>query len=224
MKSAATQLPSSADIVIVGGGIQGLALAYNLAELRVGRIIVVDAGYFQGGASGRNGTLVRGGFMSDAWTALFALANRRWIELSGRLKRNVMYSRRGYLMVAERAETAGRFDSALTTHTAHGVRSRRVTRRELRNLAPALDAQRVEDAVYFPEGGVCPHHAAMFSYLEACRERGIEIHYTTAVSAILHNGSRAEGVVAGGREIRASSVVIAAGASSERRRRPSCGR
>jgi sarcosine oxidase, subunit beta len=90
MKHVATQLPSSADIVIVGGGIQGLALAYNLSELGVGRIVVVDAGYFQGGASGRNGTLIRGGFMSDAWTALFALANRRWIELSRRLKRNVM--------------------------------------------------------------------------------------------------------------------------------------
>ena len=214
MKHVATQLPSSADIVIAGGGIQGLALAYNLSELGAGRIIVVDAGYFQGGASGRNGTLVRGGFMSDAWTALFALANRRWIELSRRLKRNVMYSRRGYLMVAERAETAGRFDSALTTHRAHGVRSRRITRRELRKLAPALDAERVEDAVYFPDGGICPHHAAMHSYLEVCRERGIGIYYTTPVSAILHNGSRVEGVVAGGREIRASSVVIAAGASS----------
>ena len=50
MKHVATQPPSSADIVIVGGGIQGLALAYNLSELGAGRIIVVDAGYFQGRA------------------------------------------------------------------------------------------------------------------------------------------------------------------------------
>lgn len=214
MKHLATKLPSSADVVIAGGGIQGLALAYNLSELGAGRIVVADAGYFQGGASGRNGTLVRGGFMSDAWTALFALANRRWIELSRRLKRNVMYSRRGYLMVAERAETAASFDSALKTHATHAVRSRRLTRRELRKLAPALDAERVEDAVYFPEGGVCPHHAVMHSYLEVCQERGIEIHYTTPVSAIVHNGSRVEGVVADDREIRASSVVIAAGAAS----------
>src|SRR5580704_3020725 len=116
MRHMATQLPSSADIVIAGGGIQGLALAYNLSELGAGRIIVVDAGYFQGGASGRNGTLVRGGFMSDAWTALFALANRRWIELSKRLERNVMYSRRGYLMVAEKPQTAAGFEQALLMH------------------------------------------------------------------------------------------------------------
>ena len=214
MKGQAAPLPHSVDIAIVGGGIQGLALAYHLSEIGAGRLIVLDAGYFQGGASGRNGTLVRGGFMSDAWTALFSLANRRWIELSKRLERNVMYSRRGYLMVAECAATASRFDSALGTHAAHGVRSRRITRRELRKLAPALDAERVEEAVYLPDGGVCPHHAVMQSYLEVCRERGIEIHYATPVSAILHNGSRVEGVVACGREIRSSSVVIAAGAAS----------
>lgn len=204
----------AADVVIIGGGIQGLALAFHLSILGAGRIIVIDAGYFQGGASGRNGTLVRGGFMSDAWTALFALANRRWIQLSKRLRRNVMYSRRGYLMIAERPETADRFDSALAMHAAHGVRSRRVTRRGLQKLAPALDAQRVADAVYFPEGGICPHHAAMQSYRDACLERGVAVHYMTPVSALLRNGSRVEGVIAAGHEIQAETVVIAAGACS----------
>jgi sarcosine oxidase subunit beta len=214
VKPGVCPLPSVAEVVIVGGGIQGLALAYNLAELGLGQILVLDAGYFQGGASGRNGTLVRGGFMSDAWTALFSLANRRWIELSKRLRRNVMFSRRGYLMVAERAETAARFDSALTTHAAHGVRSRRVSRRELQQIAPALKAGSVRDAVYLPEGGVSPHHAAMHSYLDACRERGVRIHYATPVSAVLRDSSGVCGVVADGCEIRASVVVIAAGASS----------
>jgi len=210
----ATLLPPAADVVIIGGGIQGLALAYNLAEAGVGPVVVLDAGYFQGGASGRNGTLIRGGFMSDAWTALFSLANRRWIELSKRLRRNVMFSRRGYLMIAERDGTAARFDSALATHAAHGVRSRRVSRSELQQIAPALAAERVRDAVYLPEGGVSPHHAAMHSYLDACLERGVRIHYSTPVSAVLRGSSGVSGVIAGGREIRASTVVIAAGASS----------
>src|SRR6202789_335029 len=200
MKHVATQLPSSADIVIVGGGIQGLALAYNLSELGVGRIVIVDAGYFQGGASGRNGTLIRGGFVSDAWTALFALTNRRWIELSRRLRRNVMFSRRGYLMVAEKPATAERFDAALCTHRSHGVKSRRVTRRELARIAPALAADRVLDAIYLPEGGVAPHHAAMDGYLAACREAGVAIRYSTPVSRFLVAGSRVEGVTAGSAE------------------------
>ena len=81
MSPTPTVLPDSADVVIIGGGVQGLALAFHLSELKYRRICVLDAGYFQGGASGRNGTMIRGGFVSDAWTALFALAGRRWIGL-----------------------------------------------------------------------------------------------------------------------------------------------
>jgi sarcosine oxidase, subunit beta len=211
-------LPTRVNVLIVGGGIQGLSVAYNLAQLGERNVLVLDAGYFQGGASGRNGTLIRGGFVSDAWTALFALTNRRWIELSRRLRRNVMYSRRGYLMVAEQPATAERFDAALSTHRAHGVKSRRVTRSELASIAPALAADRVLDAIYLPEGGVAPHHAAMDGYLAACREAGVEIRYSTPVSHLVVAGSRVEGAMVGcpgsSREIRAACVVIAAGAQS----------
>src|SRR3984957_19916068 len=141
-------LPRRASIAIIGGGIQGLSVAFNLAALGQRDVIVLDAGYFQGGASGRNGTLIRGGFMSDEWTALFSLANRRWMELSKRLRRNVMFSRRGYLLLAERPKTAANFDCALATHARHGVASRRLSRRQLGEIAPALDATRIEDAIY----------------------------------------------------------------------------
>ena len=53
-----------ASAAIIGGGIQGLMLAFCLAERGMRDIVVVDAGYWQGGASGRNGTLVRPGFSS----------------------------------------------------------------------------------------------------------------------------------------------------------------
>src|SRR5438477_9468025 len=52
-------LPASADIAIVGAGVMGLALAYNLARLGAKRVVVVDAHYLAWGASGRNGGGVR---------------------------------------------------------------------------------------------------------------------------------------------------------------------
>ena len=44
-----------ADIVVVGAGIMGLAIAYNLAKLGKTDILVLDRSYLCGGASGRNG-------------------------------------------------------------------------------------------------------------------------------------------------------------------------
>jgi heterotetrameric sarcosine oxidase beta subunit len=208
------RLPAKAKVIVVGGGIQGLSVAYNLARLGERDVVVLDAGYFQGGASGRNGTLIRGGFMSDAWTALFALSNRRWIELSKRLQRNVMFSRRGYLLVAERPETAARFEPALLMHAKHGVQSKRLSSRELYRIAPALNRNAGLEAIFLPEGGVSPHHAAMHGYLEACHELGVRVHYGTPITHITARGSHIEGVVASGRDIRADHLVIAAGAAS----------
>jgi sarcosine oxidase subunit beta len=207
-------LPSRTKVIVIGGGIQGLSVAYNLARLGERDVLVLDAGYFQGGASGRNGTLIRGGFMSDAWTGLFALSNRRWIELSKRLRRNVMFSRRGYLMVAERPETAAGFEQALVVHAKHGVRSKRLSTRELYRIAPALNRSADLESIYLPDGGVSPHHAAMQGYLEACTELGVTVRYGTPVTRIVTRESRIEGVVASGCDIAADHVVIAAGAAS----------
>jgi sarcosine oxidase subunit beta len=204
-------LPRRAAIAIIGGGIQGLSLAFNLAALGERDVIVLDAGYFQGGASGRNGTLIRGGFMSDAWTALFSLANRRWLELSKRLRHNVMFSRRGYLLLAQRPETAANFDLALATHARHGVASRRVSRRQLGKIAPALDAARIEDAIYFEDGGTAPHHAAMHAYLQACLEADVRVEYQAPVIRIERTVAGASAVIGRDFEIEVSSVVLAAG-------------
>jgi hypothetical protein len=59
---------------IIGGGIHGLMPAICLAERSIRDIRVFAAGYWQGGASGRNGTLVRPGFSSPEWTRLFSPA------------------------------------------------------------------------------------------------------------------------------------------------------
>jgi sarcosine oxidase, subunit beta len=214
MIDGVARLPAKAKVVIIGGGIQGLSIAYNLAGLGERDVLVLDAGYFQGGASGRNGTLIRGGFMSDAWTGLFALSNRRWIELSKRLNRNVMFSRRGYLMVAEKPQTASGFEEALSMHAKHDVQSKRVSSKELHKIAPALNRSVALEAIYLPEGGVSPHHAAMQGYLEACHELGVRVHYGMPVTHIAARGSRIEGVVASGCDIRADHLVIAAGAAS----------
>jgi sarcosine oxidase subunit beta len=209
-------LPRRASTVIVGGGIQGLSLAFELAALGRKGIVVIDAGYFQGGASGRNGTMIRAGFMSPAWTALFALAQRRWIELSGRLRRNVMYSKRGYLLIAERASTAEPFDRAVALHREHGVRSQRISKARLRKLAPALDDTQVLEALYLDDGGVAPHHAVMHAYLDACRASGVEVRYGVPVKGFARSSAGVQSVVTEPGTVEVDSVVIAAGAYANR--------
>ena len=60
-------LPDAVDVIVVGAGIMGLATAYHLAKDHAARrILVLDAGYLCGGASGRNGGGVRAQWSSEA--------------------------------------------------------------------------------------------------------------------------------------------------------------
>jgi len=207
-------LPGKASIIIVGAGIQGLSLAFNLAELGVRDLLVLDAGYWQGGASGRNGTLIRGAFSSPEWTRFFAHSCHLWQGLSKRLGENVMYSRRGYTMVGERSATAALLDRTLEVHKACGITSSLLTPARLREVLPALAHGRVSAALHLPDSGVAPHHAAMYAYRQACAARGVDIRYRTEVTAIDQSAGRVSGVRVGEHWISSDTVVLAGGAES----------
>lgn len=209
-----TELPKKAGIVIVGAGIQGLLLAFNLADAGERDIVVLDAGYWQGGASGRNGTLVRGGFSSDEWTRFFHYSVGEWKSLSRRLGANVMYTRRGYAIVAESEKTQAVIDTAFDAHKRWGVKSERLSRAAIRRKLPAADHARISDVLYLPEGGTAPHHAAMAAALQACQRLGVKVFYGCPVTGFERCGRCVEGVRCGDHVMAANLSIICAGAQS----------
>jgi sarcosine oxidase subunit beta len=206
------EVPAKAQVVIIGGGIQGLATAYFLSELGTTNVVVLDAGYWQGGASGRNGTLIRGGFSSEEWSRFFAYSAELWLGLSRRLGENVMYSRRGYAMVAERTVTGDLLRETSRVHERCGIHSKLLSRKELVDVLPAITHDKVHSALYLPASGVAPHHAAMHAFHAACLRNGVKVFYRTPARAIeRRNGSISSVHLDEGR-IDADAVVIAAGA------------
>lgn len=173
-------LPKRASVVIIGGGIQGLAVAFNLVEQGVRDILVVDAGYWQGGASGRNGTLIRPGFASTEWTELFVLTVKEWESWSKRLGENVMFTQRGYSVVSEKEKSEAMLLEGLKVQKSLGVNSRMLTRKEINEFLPAINKSRVRAVQHQPEGGVAPHHAAMKALLSYCQHHGVKARIADA--------------------------------------------
>lgn len=209
-----SSLPKQAAVVIIGGGVHGLATAFNLARRKVHGVLVLDAGYWQSGASGRNGSLIRGGFGSPEWTSFFGFSNRCWIELSKTLGRNIMFSRRGYTMIAHTDATAAMFERAVEVHRACGVISRRLGQTGMRKILPAIARKTIVEALHLEEGGIAPHHAVMRGYLDACRERGVDIRYRTRTTRIERGNGSVTAVMVGDERIATDTVLIAGGAHS----------
>ncbi len=132
-----SELSASYDVVIVGAGIQGLALAYELARRGGGRIAVLEAQYPGYGASGRNGELIRSAFSSPEWIRLFDLSLRRWPTLSKELDFNTLFTRAGYLILASTDAQLAALRADQRTQANWGVQTELLDHRAVRALVPS---------------------------------------------------------------------------------------
>jgi sarcosine oxidase subunit beta len=61
---------ASADVVIIGGGVNGASAAFSLASLGVRRVTVVERRHLAAGATGKSGALVRMHYTNEAESRL----------------------------------------------------------------------------------------------------------------------------------------------------------
>jgi sarcosine oxidase subunit beta len=198
-------------VVIVGAGVQGLALAYELGRRGIGRVAVVDAAYPGAGASGRNGELIRSAFASVEWTAFFHESLKRWHTLSAELDFNVLFTPAGYLVLASTPEAVNAYAGYVALQRRLGLKTELLQAEAALRRAPALAPELVLGAMFQPDAGFAHHDAVVWAYAQAAARLGVEIHPYTEVLAI----DVACGAVAGVRTSRGAVttrlVVDAAG-------------
>src|SRR2546421_7757071 len=94
------QLKASYDVVIIGAGVHGLAIAYYLGKRGITNVAVLDMGYLGGGASGRNTAIIRSNYRTPQGVAFYDESVKLYERLAGELDYNVMFSRQGHLTPA----------------------------------------------------------------------------------------------------------------------------
>src|ERR1043165_1116117 len=67
------------DILIVGGGVMGTSIAWQLARRRAGRVVLLEKSYLAAGSSGKSGAIVRQHY-SNRLTASMAQKSLRVFE------------------------------------------------------------------------------------------------------------------------------------------------
>lgn len=202
------------DAVIIGAGVHGLGLAYNLAKRGMRHIAVFDKSYIGGGASGRNTTLIRSAFTTPEWIHLFQESVRLWEGLSEELGFNVMFTQRGYLILAISEKTAALCRRAVPQQNALGVPTRLVDTKEIRSIAPCVDVRAVHLGILQPTGGIARHDAVVWGYAAKAQQLGVEIHPFTAVTAIQVTDGAITGVETTKGPVKTPLVVNAAGGHS----------
>lgn len=205
------ELAAAYDAIIVGGGLQGVALAYELAQRRFGRIAVLEAVYPGAGASGRNGEMIRSAFATDEWIGLFDDSLRRWQTLSAELDFNVLFTKAGYLVLASTEAAAAACARNVALQQEHGLHVELLGRDEVCTLCPAISPHMVAGGVFQRDAGFAHHDATLWGYAQAAARRGVEIHPYTIVNGIEVTAGAVRAVVTDRGRVSAGVVVDAAG-------------
>ncbi len=220
MSSAQQQSPDP-DLVVVGGGVIGLAVAWRVAQRGL-RTVLLERGGIGSGASG-----VAAGMLAPSSEAVFgeqfllALnldSARRWpafaAELGERSGLDPGYRRCGTLLAARDADAAVALERELAFRESLGLAVERLLPSRARDLEPAL-APTVRAAAVAPDDHAVDPRRVLAALAAALRAAGGELREGTEVTGLDTSGDRATGVrLAGGERLAAGAVVVAAGAWS----------
>jgi glycine/D-amino acid oxidase-like deaminating enzyme len=207
-------MAATSDVVVIGGGVNGISIAYALAA-RGTRVTLVEKGALASGASGRSSALVRMHYTNE-WDARLAWASfpvfRHWSDIMGGPP---VFTHTGFVTVV-----APKFADALGKNVAMlrgiGVNTTALTPAALQDIQPILNVDDVGAAAYEPDSGYADPAATVEGFRRRAQDLGAMIHPWTTVTNVIRRESRVVGVETTAGRIDAGAVVIAAGAWSPR--------
>ena len=178
------------DVVIVGGGVHGLAAAYYLAVNHgITDIAVLDKGYIGGGGSGRSTAILRSNYLTPEGVRFYDRSMQLYRTLAADLDYNVMFSRRGHLTLAHNDSSLRTMRWRAEVNKLQGIDSEVIDPAQIKKLVPYLDVSAdtrypILGALYHPPGGIIRHDAVNWGYARAADAYGVQIHQSTEVTGI----------------------------------------
>jgi glycine oxidase len=206
----------SADVVIAGGGVIGLSIAWRAAEEGL-RVTLCDPTPGHGATWAAAGMLapVTEAHIGEEYLMRMNLeAAERWPAFAADLERasgtGVGYTPCGTVVVAADTSDMAVVDRILSFHRSLGLTSWRLTASECRELVPAL-APGVRGGASSPSDHQVDNRLLVDALVRAVDAAGVD-RISVPVKEVRISGGKATGVILDdGREVRAANVVASAG-------------
>jgi glycine oxidase len=203
------------DVVVIGGGVIGLAVAHELAQDQ--SVLLVERGMTGEGTSWAAAGMLSPQSEADDAGPFFQLS-LAGLQMYRDFVRNLEeesgvdpeYIHDGVLVLAASEKDLATLQARARWQNAAGLRAEILPAAEVYTVEPLITAE-VEGALLLPNDHQVSPRQLTKSLAEACRRRKVEIRSGVAVDSVLSENGRVAGVVAGGQRVEAGQVVVCAG-------------
>ena len=202
-------MSATADVIVIGAGVQGASLAFHLARRGVGTL-VVERTTVSAGATGRSSGLVRMHYdlLADARIAMESLG---WFAAwSDRVGGECGFTKTGFIQLVGPGKT-DLLRANVANQWSIGIRTEVVTPQQIRELAPGLQVSDDELGAFEPDSGYADPASTAMSLLTAARLDGARLVTGAEVTGISTSGGAVTGVDTTKGWFAAPVVVDAAG-------------
>jgi sarcosine oxidase subunit beta len=204
-------MTETADVIVVGAGVQGASLAFQLAR-RGARVAVLERETVAAGATGRSSGFVRMHYDLESESRLAWLSFpyfTSWPEMVG--AGDPGFVRTGFLHVMPEA-LADHMRANVAMQQRLGIPTRTVDPAEIGRLVPGAVTDDLAVGAYEPESGYADPSGTAAGFLAAARRFGARFVQGSRVTAIALDGDAVVGVDTDRGRVTAPAVAVAVGA------------
>ena len=207
-------LPTEADAVVIGAGIQGCASAFYLAKRGL-KVVVLEKSRIAGQQSGRAWGFVRAMDRDPAETPLMIAGMKLWQGLEAELGQDVEWRQEGNLFLAGNEAELARFEIGAARDRIFGIDTKVITPQEVSALIPGL-VDPGPGGLWGPKEGQAEPRKVSAAFARKATELGSLFFEGCGAIAVDRQAGAISAVVSEAGTIRTKNVVLAAGASSFR--------
>ncbi len=208
------ELPSSTQVVVIGGGIAGVSAALTLAERNI-PVVLLEKGHIAGEQSSRNLGWIRKTSRHAADVPLAQAADRLWKEMPERVGQNVGYREAGIMFLAKTEEQMAMHEAWHSSVAPLSLDSKLLSAADIDRLVPGGKGQWV-GGIHTASDGYAEPALATSAMAAAAVKKGAKLIQHCAVRTLSLTNGKVSGVVTEKGEIRCEQVLLAGGTWSRR--------
>jgi 4-methylaminobutanoate oxidase (formaldehyde-forming) len=203
---------TGADVIIIGGGILGCAIAYFLSRMRAGKVVLLERRMLAEANTSR-----AAGLLTQARTmpVLSSLVRETYLavrDMEETLGESLGLRKVGSLHVAVARQEQEKLKKLAETAAGAGIRTEEIKPEEAMTMVPWLKLPSETTVLFAPEDAFADGYLLAQAYARAARANGVTILQNRAVKSIRLSNGVVKGVQTSEGDLYGSVVIDAAGA------------